>query len=145
MTDRSDHDSIEAAIYRDKIREIQEVVGNYYHVKLDAIGSHSRKREIVQARQAVQYFARKHCRTLSLAMIARLTSNGRPFDHATVCNSIRKINSFLSLKRRDGSFVYQSFKDEFQRLESLVIISLNKTRMEASMDDFSWHIGNAYN
>ena len=66
---------------------IQKVVCDYFSLPIDSIQSHTRKREIVQARQLAMYFAKKKTKS-SLAIIG-LQCGGK--DHATVLHACKTI------------------------------------------------------
>jgi chromosomal replication initiator protein len=66
---------------------IQKVVCDYFSLPIDSIQSHTRKREIVQARQLAMYFAKKMTKS-SLAIIG-LQCGGK--DHATVLHACKTI------------------------------------------------------
>lgn len=66
---------------------IQKVVCDYFNLPVDSIQSHTRKREIVQARQLTMYFAKKLTKS-SLAIIGLQCGNK---DHATVLHACKTV------------------------------------------------------
>ncbi|MDR1182315.1 MAG: chromosomal replication initiator protein DnaA [Bacteroidales bacterium] len=76
---------------------IQKVVCDYFKVPVSDIFSASRKRKVVQVRQAAMYFAKKFT-VLSLAQIGERCGNK---DHATVLHACRTISD---LKGTDKEF-----------------------------------------
>lgn len=78
---------------------IQKVVCDYFGLPVDSIQSHTRKREIVQARQLTMYFAKKMTKQ-SLAVIGMQCGNK---DHATVLHACKTI---ASLEQSDKQFRY---------------------------------------
>lgn len=69
------------------IEYIQKVICDYFNIPIDSIQSHTRKREIVQARQLTMYFAKKMTKS-SLAIIGLQCGNK---DHATVLHACKTI------------------------------------------------------
>ena len=78
---------------------IQKVVCDYFNIPIDSIQSHTRKREIVQARQLTMYFAKKMTKS-SLAIIGLQCGNK---DHATVLHACKTI---ANLCETDKQFQY---------------------------------------
>lgn len=93
------------------IEYIQKVVCDYFNLSPDSIQAHTRKREIVQARQLTMYFAKKMTKN-SLAVIGNQCGNK---DHATVLHACKTIET---LKKSDKQVEYwvseieKRFKDE---------------------------------
>ena len=78
---------------------IQKVVCDYFNIPIDSIQSHTRKREIVQARQLTMYFAKKMTKS-SLAIIGLQCGNK---DHATVLHACKTV---ANLAETDKQFRY---------------------------------------
>ncbi len=81
------------------IEYIQKVVCDYFNIPIDSIQSHTRKREIVQARQLTMYFAKKMTKS-SLAIIGLQCGNK---DHATVLHACKTV---ANLAESDKQFRY---------------------------------------
>ena len=81
------------------IEYIQKVVCDYFNIPIDSIQSHTRKREIVQARQLTMYFAKKMTKS-SLAIIGLQCGNK---DHATVLHACKTVKN---LAETDKQFRY---------------------------------------
>ena len=81
------------------IEYIQKVVCDYFNIPIDSIQSHTRKREIVQARQLTMYFAKKMTKS-SLAIIGLQCGNK---DHATVLHACKTV---ANLAETDKQFRY---------------------------------------
>ncbi len=79
------------------IEMIQEIVGKYFNVDVEAIQSKSRKRDIVQARQFAMYFAKK-ITNKPYAEIGKQIGNR---NHATVLHACKTIDG---LKKIDKDF-----------------------------------------
>lgn len=73
------------------IQSIQETISDFYDVRKDLIQSKSRKREIVQARQVIMYFMKKHTE-LSLSQIGVQVGNRT---HATVVHACNTVKTML--------------------------------------------------
>jgi chromosomal replication initiator protein len=85
---------------------IQKVVCDYFNLPVDSIQSHTRKREIVQARQLTMYFAKKLTKS-SLAIIGLQCGNK---DHATVLHACKTV---ANLAETDKQF--QCWVDELDK------------------------------
>jgi chromosomal replication initiator protein len=85
------------------IESIQKVVCDYFNINIETLNSKTRKREIVQARQLVMYFAKEYTKS-SLAMIGMHCGNK---DHATVLHAVRTINNLLETDKQFRGY----FKD----------------------------------
>jgi chromosomal replication initiator protein len=83
------------------IEYIQKVVCDYFNINLDILNSKTRKREIVQARQLVMYFAKEYTKS-SLAMIGMHCGNK---DHATVLHAVRTINNLQETDKQFRGYV----------------------------------------
>lgn len=75
---------------------IQKVVCDYFNLPIDSIQSHTRKREIVQARQLTMYFAKKMTKS-SLAIIGLQCGNK---DHATVLHACKTIANLVDTDKQ---------------------------------------------
>ncbi|HXK82151.1 MAG TPA: chromosomal replication initiator protein DnaA [Bacteroidales bacterium] len=84
---------------------IQKVVCNYFNMPVELIGSKTRKREIVQARQIAMYFA-KHMTKASLASIGS-SIGGK--DHATVLHACKTVNNLMDTDKH--------FKTDVEEIE----------------------------
>jgi len=80
---------------------IQKVVCDYFNLPVDSIQSHTRKREIVQARQLTMYFAKKLTKS-SLAIIGLQCGNK---DHATVLHACKTIENLRQTDRNIRAMV----------------------------------------
>jgi len=80
---------------------IQKIICDYFNINIDTLNSKTRKREIVQARQLVMYFAKEYTKS-SLAMIGTHCGNK---DHATVLHAVRTINNLLETDKQFRGYV----------------------------------------
>jgi chromosomal replication initiator protein len=83
------------------IELIQKVICDYFNINIDTLNSKTRKREIVQARQLVMFFAKEYTKS-SLAIIGLNCGNK---DHATVLHAIRTINNLIETDKQFRSYV----------------------------------------
>ena len=74
------------------MKDILEVVCDYYHVSLEEINSKKRSQDIVHPRQVATYLCRNLTES-SQEQVGRMVGNR---DHATVISSINKINKEIS-------------------------------------------------
>ena len=74
------------------VDEIVETVCEHFHVSTTAVGSQSRKREHVTARQVAMYLAQKHTK-MPAARIGQLVGNR---DHSTVIHSCAKVEKRIT-------------------------------------------------
>ncbi|MDR2810677.1 MAG: chromosomal replication initiator protein DnaA [Tannerellaceae bacterium] len=79
------------------IQTIMEVVCKYFNLEISALQAHTRKQEVVLARQIAMYLSRKYT-DCSLSHIGKVIGNK---DHATVLHGI---NSVANLMATDKSF-----------------------------------------
>ncbi len=80
---------------------IEQVVCDYFKLSSDAIKSKTRKREIVQARQIVMYFARTFTK-MSLSNIG-LEIGGK--DHATVLHACKTVNNLIDTEKTFKGYI----------------------------------------
>lgn len=74
-----------------KIDYLITIICSVCNVNVDAIKTHSRKMELVQARQLISYFISKYKLTDTITSGKILGGENKPFDHSTVCFAIKKI------------------------------------------------------
>lgn len=91
------------------IEYIQKVICEYFNLSLETLNSKTRKREIVQARQLVMYFAKEYTKS-SLALIGMHCGNK---DHATVLHAVRTINNLVETDKQFRGY----FKDLDKRIK----------------------------
>lgn len=89
---------------------IKKIVSEYYKVSVNLINSTTRKREVVQARQLVMYFAKKYTKG-SLENIGAHCGNK---DHATVLYACKTVNNLLDTDKQ-----YRKCVDEIEKIISL--------------------------
>ncbi len=75
---------------------IQKVICDYFNLPIESIQSHTRKREIVQARQLAMYFAKKMTKS-SLAIIGLQCGNK---DHATVLHACKTVTNLTETDKK---------------------------------------------
>ncbi len=75
---------------------IQKVICDYFNLPIESIQSHTRKREIVQARQLAMYFAKKMTKS-SLAIIGLQCGNK---DHATVLHACKTVSNLTETDKK---------------------------------------------
>ena len=75
---------------------IQKVICDYFNLPIESIQSHTRKREIVQARQLAMYFAKKMTKS-SLAIIGLQCGNK---DHATVLHACKTVTNLVETDKQ---------------------------------------------
>ncbi len=90
------------------VDKIQNTVSEYYNVKKELIQSPSRKREIVQARQVIMYFIKKHTE-LSLSQIGSRVGNR---NHATVLHACNTVKNYLDVDK--------GFRSDLEEIERLI-------------------------
>lgn len=73
------------------IEYIQKVVCDYYGITVDLMKSKTRRREVVQTRQIIMYFAKQYT-NCSLASIGQMCGNK---DHATVLHACKTVKNLL--------------------------------------------------
>lgn len=88
------------------IDDIVETVCNHYHVSTTAMGSRSRRRELVVARQVSMYLAQKYTK-MPASRIGKLVG-GR--DHSTVIHSCKTVERLIK--------VDSAFNDELVSIEN---------------------------
>ena len=77
-------------------KKIQKVICDYFNLPIESIQSHTRKREIVQARQLAMYFAKKMTKS-SLAIIGLQCGNK---DHATVLHACKTVTNLTETDKK---------------------------------------------
>ncbi|MBM3436381.1 MAG: chromosomal replication initiator protein DnaA, partial [Bacteroidetes bacterium] len=80
---------------------IQKIVCDYFGLPLESIGSKTRKREIVQARQLAMYFSKK----LTKASLATIGLHCGNKDHATVLHACRTVNNLMDTDKQFRNYV----------------------------------------
>lgn len=84
------------------IRKIEQSVCDYFNITIEEIGSKSRKRQIVQARQIAMYLCRNLLTNFSLASIGA-EIGGK--DHATVLHSCNIVSDLMTTDRTFKKYV----------------------------------------
>lgn len=84
------------------IQKIQQAVCEYFNITVEDIGSKSRKRQIVQARQIAMYLCRSLLTSFSLASIGA-EIGGK--DHATVLHSCNIVTDLMATDRTFKKYV----------------------------------------
>lgn len=90
------------------IQSIQETISDFYDVRKELIQSKSRKREIVQARQVIMYFMKKHTE-LSLSQIGVHVGNRT---HATVVHACNTVKNYVEVDK--------GFRSDIEEIERLL-------------------------
>jgi chromosomal replication initiator protein len=83
------------------IEFIQKMACDYFDLNIDTLNSKTRKREVVQARQIVMYFA-KNMTKASLATIG-MHCGGK--DHATVLHACRTVNNLMETDKHFRAYI----------------------------------------
>lgn len=89
---------------------IQKVVCDYFGLPVDQIHAKTRKREVVQARQVVMYFSKKHTKS-SLATIGLQCGNK---DHATVLHACKTIANLIDTDKQFRTYAIEIDKKIIQ-------------------------------
>lgn len=83
------------------LKQIEQVACEIFNVTTDQIKSRTRRREVVQARQAAMWCAvqvdKELCKPESFASIGQYFGG---FDHATVHHAKKTINNLIDVDRR---------------------------------------------
>ncbi|NLH29921.1 MAG: chromosomal replication initiator protein DnaA, partial [Bacteroidales bacterium] len=90
------------------VQKIQDTVCDFFNIKKELVHSASRKREIVQARQVIMYFVKKHTK-LSLAQIGAQIGNR---NHSTVLHSCNAVKNLAEVDKR--------FRADIEEIERLL-------------------------
>jgi len=90
------------------IEHIQDVVCKYYNLTLEQLHTETRKREIVQARQIAQYFA-KQLTKYSLKVIGEKIGNK---NYATILHAIKVVNNLIDTDK--------AIRNEIEEIERLI-------------------------
>ena len=142
-----EHTRLKAGIYSARIKNIIDIVAEFYGLKPADVCRRSRDTGIIFARQVAQYLAYRRLQPAgcSLAAVGVVTSNGNRahYDHSTVLNSIKAITQYKILKR-NGDPVYPNRYAEIMQLESRVLQAVT-TDVEDDMDAFARHHGDFLN
>ena len=84
------------------IDKVQSAVCEYFHITKDDLVSHSRKRQLVQARQISMYLCRNMIPNCSLSVIGSKTGGK---DHSTVLHSCNTVCDLMSTDKVFKGFV----------------------------------------
>ena len=84
------------------IEKVQSVVCEYFHIAQDDLVSHSRKRQLVQARQISMFLCRNLIPNCSLSVIGAKTGGK---DHSTVLHSCNTVCDLMSTDRMFKTYV----------------------------------------
>lgn len=88
------------------IQHIEQVVCDHFNIPVDNIKSKTRKREIVQARQVVMYFARN----LTKSSLATIGAEVGGKDHATVLHACKTVNNLMDTEKHFKSYIEEIAK-----------------------------------
>ena len=94
--------------------EYINIVCEFYNVKISDLKSPKKKRELVEPRMVLMYFA-----LTELKMSQRITGDLFNRDHATAFNSRKRIQIRLS-KHPNGQYVDKLFVNKFNELQTIV-------------------------
>jgi len=89
---------------------IKKIVSEYFKVSINLINSTTRKREVVQARQLVMYFAKKYTK----GSLENIGANCGNKDHATVLYACKTVNNLIETDKQ-----YHKCVDEIEKIISL--------------------------
>ena len=89
---------------------IKKIVSEYFKVSINLINSTTRKREVVQTRQLVMYFAKKYTK----GSLENIGTNCGNKDHATVLYACKTVNNLLETDKQ-----YRKCVDEIEKIISL--------------------------
>jgi len=89
---------------------IKKIVSEYFKVSINLINSTTRKREVVQARQLVMFFAKKYTK----GSLENIGTNCGNKDHATVLYACKTVNNLLDTDKQ-----YRKCVDEIEKIISL--------------------------
>ena len=123
---------IKIAAYKPKIRIIQRVVAEHYGLTLSDLQKHRREANFIKARQRVHYFTRKLVEGCPLEIIGIITGNGKPFNHSTVCHSVRVVEGLAEFRNRAGELVYPEAVRELRMIEKKLEKELTTNRYQYS-------------
>lgn len=89
---------------------IKKIISDYFKVSVNLINSTTRKREVVQARQLVMFFAKKYTK----GSLEHIGANCGNKDHATVLYACKTVNNLLDTDKQ-----YRKCVDELEKIISL--------------------------
>lgn len=89
---------------------IKKIISDYFKVSVNLINSTTRKREVVQARQLVMFFAKKYTK----GSLEHIGANCGNKDHATVLYACKTVNNLLETDKQ-----YRKCVDELEKIISL--------------------------
>ena len=101
---------------------IQKVICDYFNLPIESIQSHTRKREIVQARQLAMYFAKKMTKS-SLAIIGLQCGNK---DHATVLHACKTVTNLTETDKKFRFWV-EELEKKFKEESEYIFHLMNKS------------------
>lgn len=82
---------------------IQKVVCDYFDLPIELLKSKTRKREVVQARQIVMYFAK----SMTKASLASIGAQCGGKDHATVLHACRTVNNLIDTDKQIRGYIQE--------------------------------------
>lgn len=82
---------------------IQKVVCDYFDLPIELLKSKTRKREVVQARQIVMYFAK----SMTKSSLASIGAQCGGKDHATVLHACRTVNNLIDTDKQFRGYIHE--------------------------------------
>ena len=144
--EQTEANRVQVAVYKPKADRIQRIIADYFGIPIHDIQKHTRKGSSLTARRYAHYFCKKLMPACSLHVIGILTGNGRPYDHATIHHSIKKINEGLSLTNRNGQLIYPDVLHDVNGLKRKLknINDLHDEIVKANARRIIYHFRNIY-
>lgn len=136
---------INTAIYGERVRALQTVTAKHFNMNVEALTKHCRRREIVTARYITYYLCRKLFQGASLKIIGILTGNGKAFDHAAVLHGVKKIDTLMNFRNKQGAYIYPSLRRDVQVILGNYYADRGMISMELDMEEFALHHGDFLN
>lgn len=82
---------------------IQKVVCDYFDLPIELLKSKTRKREVVQARQIVMFFAK----SMTKSSLASIGAQCGGKDHATVLHACRTVNNLIDTDKQFRGYIHE--------------------------------------
>lgn len=109
--------------YLQKSEIIKNTTAEYFDMSVDMIENRCRNRENIMLKQFAATFIFIHCPYMSYTAIGEALGNSKPYDHATIMNSLKRISELIetnSTFRRCFEELKPMIKDNLVKAENSI-------------------------
>lgn len=122
---KSEYNKIKKSSYPRRIHAIKRIVASYFSVPIEDIDTRGRHKECIALRQTVMFFVKKHCPKMSFRTIGTIFGSLRPFDHATIIHSLKRVSNLIETDK--------AYREQMTELNDIIAEEMRK--FDEELDD----------